>query len=77
MRRPRIRAFAQVCVGNAHLRGARFGRPNPQPMPPGGKRTPQATLRRIVQPFTNVLEWRCLDQIRAPIQEWCVAYLPN
>ena len=30
-----------------------------------------------MQPFTNVLEWRCLDQIRAPIQEWCVAYLPN
>jgi hypothetical protein len=26
---------------------------------------------------TNILEWRCLDQIRALIQEWCVAYLPN
>jgi hypothetical protein len=30
-----------------------------------------------VQPFTNALEWRCLDQIRAAIQELCVADLPN
>jgi hypothetical protein len=32
---------------------------------------------RIVRPFTNALEWRCLDRIRAPIQELCVANLPD
>jgi hypothetical protein len=31
----------------------------------------------FVHLFTNPLEWRCLDQIRAPIQELCVAYLPD
>ena len=30
----------------------------------------------IVQRFTNALEWRCLERIRA-IQELCVAYLPD
>jgi hypothetical protein len=33
--------------------------------------------QEIVHLFTNVLEWRCLDQIRALIQELCVAYLPH
>jgi hypothetical protein len=34
-------------------------------------------LQQIVHMFTNALEWRCLDQIRAPIQELRVAELPD
>ena len=34
-------------------------------------------LPKFVRLFTNALEWRCLDQIRAPIQELCVANLPD
>jgi hypothetical protein len=43
----------------------------------GGKRTLQGRPETFVQPFTNALEWRCLDQIRAPIQELRVADLPH
>jgi hypothetical protein len=31
----------------------------------------------FVRLFTNALEWRCLDQIRAPIQELRVADFPD
>jgi hypothetical protein len=34
-------------------------------------------LRPFVHLFTNALELRCLDQIRARIQELCVADLSN
>ena len=34
-------------------------------------------LPKFVRLFTNALEWRCLDRIRAPIQELCVANLPD
>jgi hypothetical protein len=43
----------------------------------GGKRTLQCHAETFVQPFTNALELRCLDQIRAPIQELRVADLPD
>ncbi len=36
-----------------------------------------SSSKRIVQLFTKLLEWRCLDRIRALIQELCVAYLPD
>jgi hypothetical protein len=34
-------------------------------------------IGQIVQVFTKTLEWRCLDQIRASIQELRVADLPD
>jgi hypothetical protein len=42
-----------------------------------GSRDCASNSKKIVQLFTNALEWRCLDRIRAPIQELCVTNLPE
>ena len=46
---------------------------------PEGSTTTEVSVgsEQIVRLFTNALEWRCLDQIRAPIQELRVADLPD
>jgi hypothetical protein len=42
-----------------------------------GKVRPMRAAEMFVLVFTKTLEWRCLDQIRAPIQELRVADLPH
>jgi hypothetical protein len=42
-----------------------------------GSRDCASSSLKIVRTFTNALEWRCLDRIRAPIQELCVTNFPD
>jgi hypothetical protein len=73
-----LRAERAIRYGIAHRRAERGWLQKRDPC----ERSEQSDIARaateqIVRLFTNALEWRCLDRIRAPIQELCVTNLPE